>query len=89
MNFRDERADGVDDAKPASLAVLAHGGRDPVCRQDTDLAGRHLGFVVDEDRAELLEPAYDVVVVDDLVADVDRRPVLGEEPLDDPDRAVD
>ena len=35
------------------------------------------------------EPAHDVVVVDDLVPDVDRRAVLLEQPLDDLDRAVD
>ena len=45
--------------------------------------------MVDEDGAEPLEPLDDVVVVDDLVADVDRRPVLLEQDLDDLDRAVD
>ena len=45
--------------------------------------------MVDEDRAEPLEPLDDVVVVDDLVADVDRRSVLLEQDLDDLDRAVD
>ena len=45
--------------------------------------------MVDEDRAEPFEPLDHVVVVDDLVADVDRRSVLLEQDLDDLDRAVD
>ena len=39
--------------------------------------------------SELLETPEDVVVVDDRVADVDRRAVLLEQALDDLDRAVD
>ena len=34
--------------------------------------------VVDEDGPEQLEPADDMVVVDDLMPDVDRRAMLGE-----------
>ena len=45
--------------------------------------------MLDEDCAERLEPPDDVLVVDDLVAYVDRGPVLLEQPLDDLDRAVD
>src|SRR5919197_799129 len=73
----------------APLAVLAHRGRDAVRRQNADLAGRNLVLVVDEHGAHPLEPAHDMVVVDDVMADVDRRPVLGEQPFDDLDRAVD
>ena len=50
---------------------------------------RDLLLIVHENGAELLEPADDVVVVDDVVADVDRRPVLLEQALDDLDRPVD
>ena len=89
VHLRDERADGVDDAQPALLAVLLHRRRDPVRREHADLAGRDLVLALDEDGAEPLEPAHDVLVVDDVVADVDRRPVLLEQPLDDLDRAVD
>ena len=79
VHLRDERADGVDDAQAAALAVLPHRRRDAVRREDADRAGRDLVLVLDEHRAEPLEPADDVVVVDDLVADVDRRPVLLEQ----------
>ena len=43
----------------------------------------------DEHRALGLEAVDDELVVDDLVADIDRRAVALERELDDPDRAVD
>ena len=89
VHLRDERADGVDDAQPALLAVLLHRRRDAVRREHADLARRDLVLALDEHGAEPLEPAHDVLVVDDVVADVDRRAVLLEQPLDDLDRAVD
>src|SRR5207237_5542943 len=49
----------------------------------------HFLLRVDEDGAEPLEPAHHVVIVDDLVPDVDRGPVLLEQARDDLDRAVD
>ncbi len=57
--------------------------------ENADLAARNLVLVLDEDGAEGLEPADDVLVVNDLVAHVDGRPVLVEQPLDDLDRTVD
>ena len=89
VHLRDERADGVDDLQAAALAVLLDRRRDAVRGEDADRARRDLVLGLDEDRAEPLEPAQDVVVVDDRVADVDRRAVLLEQPLDDLDRAVD
>ena len=46
-------------------------------------------LVLDEDRAALLELLHDVQVVDDLLADVDRRPVQLERPFDRLDRPLD
>ncbi len=89
VHLRHERADGVDDAQAAGLAVLADGRCDAVRRQHADLPRRDVVLGVDEDRAEPLQPADDVVVVDDLVPNVDGRPVRLEQPLDDLDRAVD
>ena len=42
----------------------------------------HVALVVDEDRAASLEVADDVGVVDDLLANVNGRPVQVEELLD-------
>ncbi len=50
---------------------------------------RHLGLLVDEDGAARLEVADDVEVVDDLLADVHRRPVQVERLLDRLDGALD
>ena len=66
-----------------------NGGRDPVGGEHHRLALGHLGLVVDEDRAALLELADDVDVVDDLLADVDRRAVELERTLDRVDRPLD
>ena len=89
VHLRNERADGIDDAEAARLALLADGRRDAVRRQHADLTRRYVVLGVDEDRAEPLQPAHDVVVVDDLVPDVDGGPVRFEQALDDLDRAVD
>ena len=50
-------------------------------------AGRHLVGLVDEHGALGAEVLDDGAVVDDLVADVDRRPVQLERPLDHRDGA--
>jgi hypothetical protein len=89
MDFRHERTDSVYDTKPALLAVLAHRRRNSVRGENADLTHGDLVLVVDEDGAEALETADDVIVVHDLVPHVDRRAVLGEQAFDDLDRAVD
>ena len=50
---------------------------------------RDVALVLDEDRAPRLEVADDVDVVDDLLADVDRRAVVLERALDGLDGALD
>ena len=50
---------------------------------------RHFVELVDEHGAELLKPVDDKAVVDDLVADIDRRAEPLERELDDLDRPVD
>jgi len=89
MDLGDERTDRVHDTQAALLAALAHRGRDAVRRENADLTCGNLGLVVDEHRSEPLETAHDMVVVHDLVPDVDRRAMLGEQALDDLDRTVD
>src|SRR5262249_28654412 len=84
-----ERTRCVDDAEPALLSGFLHRRCDTVRREHADLALGDLALILDEDGAEPFETAHDVLVMDDLVADVDRRAVLLEQPLDDLDRAVD
>ena len=84
-----ERAGRVDRPEAAGLGVRVHGRCDAVGREHHRLPLRHLGLLVDEDRAALLEVADDVDVVDDLLADVDRRPVEVERALHGLDRPLD
>ena len=64
-------------------------GRDAVGGEHHGRAGRHLVELLDEDRAPRLEVGDDVLVVDDLLADVDRGAVEVERLLHGHDRAVD
>ena len=89
VDLRDERARRVDDVVAQLAGAPVHGRRDPVRGVDDRRPLRHLRLVVDEDRAACLEVADDVRVVDDLLADVDRRPVVGERELDRLDGALD
>ena len=66
-----------------------HRRRDAVGGEDDRRALRRLLLGVDEDRAARLEIADDVDVVDDLLAHVDRRPVVLERQLDGLDGALD
>ena len=89
MHLVHEWARRVDDAEAARLRILLDGRRDAVRGEHADLALGDLGLVLDEDGAESLEAADDMLVVHDLVTDVHGRPVLLEQPLDDLDGAVD
>ncbi len=53
------------------------------------MLGRYLGQFLDENRAKRLKPFDDVAVVDDLVADIDRRAIFLERQDNDLDGAID
>ena len=57
--------------------------------EDDESPLRHLGLLVDEDGATLAELLDDVLVVDDLLADVDGRAVQVECVLDGLNGAID
>ena len=84
-----QRAGGVDRPQAAGGGVLVDGRGDAVGGEDDHLALRHLGLLLDEDRAALGELLDHVLVVDDLLADVDGRPVEVEGALDGLHGAVD
>jgi hypothetical protein len=67
----------------------ADGRRDAVRGEDDGRAFGNLVELLDEDGAATLELGDDVLVVDDLLADVDRRAALLECELDRLDRALD
>ncbi len=78
------------------MVLIGHEGHEEVersrlrgCGRVRSSAGRHLRLLLHEDRAARLEVADDVDVVDDLLADVHRRPVVLEGQLDRLDGAFD
>jgi hypothetical protein len=82
VHLRHERAGGVDHVVREPRRVCVHGRRHPVRGVDDRRSLRRLGLLVDEDGSAGLEVADDVDVVDDLLADVDRRPVVLQGELD-------
>jgi hypothetical protein len=89
VDLRHERTGGVHQHVTEPLGVLERLGRRPVGGEHDHRARRHLGLVLDEHRALAPQRLDDVGVVDDLVADVDRRAEGFEGLLDDQDGTVD
>ena len=84
-----EGARRVDHVVAERRGVRMHARRDAVSGVDDGRTLGHLRLLVDEDRAARFEVADDMDVVDDLLADVDRSPVVVECLLDGLDRALD
>ncbi len=89
VHLGDQRAGRVDHLELALAGVGVHLGGDAVCGEDDDRALGHLGLAVHEHRAAIGQVAHDVAVVDDLLADVDRRAEVVERPLDRVHGAID
>ena len=89
VDLGDQRAGRVDHLEAALVGEVAVRGRDAVRREDQRAAGRHLVQALHEDGATVAQVGHDLVVVDDLVLDVDRRSVDLEHALDDLDRSGD
>ena len=71
------------------LGFLLDFSRDAMGAEDGDGAGRHVLQRLDEARAFRLQRFDHVAIVDDLMAHIDRRAMLGERPLDNVDRPDD
>ena len=89
VNLGDEGTGGVDHRQLAFRRVVGDLLRDAMGAEDGDGAVGYLVDLVDEARAFRSQVIDDLLVVDDLVADVDRRAVDLERPLDDGDGALD
>ena len=88
MHLGHQRAGRVDRLESALLGLRVDRGRDAVGGEDDGGALGHLVELLDEDRTARLEVGDDVLVVDDLLADVDRRAVQVERLLHRDHRAV-
>src|SRR3954451_16037436 len=85
-----ERAGGVEREEVARRGLGVDGGGDAVGGEDRGRAlGDRVVELLDEDRPALAQPGHDVLVVDDLLAHVDRRAVELERALDGLHGAVD
>ena len=84
-----QRAGGIDHREAALVRGALDRLGDAMRAEHRDRSLRDLVDLVHEARALALQRLDHVPVVDDLVADVDRRPEAGQRPLDDLDRALD
>ena len=90
VDLGDQRAGGVDRVQARASAALAWTlGRHAVRREHHRGALGHLGLGLDEHRPAVAQLLDHVLVVDDLLADVDRRAVELERALDRLHGAVD
>jgi hypothetical protein len=86
VDLGDQRARRVEHRQVAGGRGLDHRLGDAVGAEHGMGAVRHLGQLLDEDGALGLQAVHDMAVVHDLVADIDRRLVFLDGPLDDVDR---
>ena len=89
VDLGDQGAGGVGEQQPAPARLGRHAlGHAVGGEHDQPVLG-HLVQLLDEHGAQAAQLVDDVAVVDDLVADIDRRAVLAQRLLDDLDGALD
>ena len=89
VDFADQRTGGVQHGQAALLRFFLHAARHAVGAEHRHGVGRNLGQVFDEARALGFERFDHALVVHDLVAHIDRRPVFLQRAFHDLDRAHD
>jgi hypothetical protein len=89
MHLADQRAGRVEIEQLAARGLRRHRFGHAMGGEDDRRPVGHLVELVDEDGAPLLQPLDHIAVVDDLMADIDRRPIARQRLLDDLDRAID
>ncbi len=89
VDLGDQRARRVQHMQAARTRFVLDAARDAVGAEDRDGAGGHFREVLDKTRPFGAQALDDVPIVDDLVADVDRRPEPLQRLFDDLDRTDD
>ena len=89
VDLGDQRAGGVEHRQAAGGGFFLDAAGHAMGAEDGHGARRHLAQILDENRAFGLQALDHVFVVHDLVADIDRRAVFLQRPLDDLDGAHD
>ncbi len=86
VNFRDQRAGGIEHRKVARGGLFLDAAGDAMGAEDRDRFRRNLGQFLDEDCAFVLQALDHVFVMHDLMAHVDGWAVLIQRPFHDLDR---
>ena len=89
VHLGDQRAGGVGEQQPAAPRLGRHRLGHAVRREHHQPVLGHLVQLLDEHRTQPAQLVDHVAVVDDLVADIDRRAVLAQGLLDHVDGALD
>src|SRR5690606_3594333 len=89
MHFGDQRTGGVEDAQSSPLRLAPHPLRDTMGAEHYGRSGRHFIELFHEYGALAPQIVDHILVVNDFMAHIDRRPMQRERPLDDFDRTVD
>ena len=89
VHLRDKRAGGVDEDHLARPRLRRHRFRHAMGGEDDRPIHRAVVQFFDEHSAQPLQPLNHVAVVDNLVADIDRRAPLPDRLLNDLDGPVD
>ncbi len=89
MDLGHQRAGGIEDRQATCGRFLLHAPRDAVGAEYGDGERRDFRQILNEDCTLIFQAFDDVFVVHDLVAHINRRPILFEGALDDFDRTHD
>jgi len=89
MDLRDERASRIDERQAALSRICRHRLGHAMSGKDYRPVVRNFVELVDEHGAHAAQPINDEAVVDDLMANVDRRAKPLQRELDDLDGAID
>ena len=85
MDLRHQRTGGVNNLQPALLGPVTDRRRNPMRGINNPGAFRDLIQLIDEDRALLRQISHNIAVMNDFLADVDRRAKGIQRNLDDVD----
>ena len=88
VHFGNQRAGGVEHAETPRRRLVLHRFGHAVRRVDQGRARRHVGQILNENRAFLAQVVHHEFVVDDFVAHVNRRAEFFQRALHDADGSV-
>src|SRR5450631_2443302 len=89
MNFRNEGTCGIEDRQSKRGGFRLDGAGDPMGTKNRARASGNLIQALDEPCSLRLEGLDNIAVVDNLMADIDGRPIFFERAFDDFDRPDD